>query len=1604
MAFEIGDLITINDNRYFLDVIKDDGSLLFKPVQEHKTDWNWQDLVGKNIKDMSGIQHKVLKVNDDNRDEIWLTLDSGGYANTYSRFTDKEDFNKRFVIAKIIRGKEMKKEQYNIPERLKVQKTASISKGLEKIMNFGKHLKVHFDEKFRTAKIEISDEVVKKAVSNLKAFDENIKLANSSESKNTANGSIAYNGYNITYTWADIEDVWKNIGKVASVKAPEGKIEIVNDKFEVVACVAGNYEDFEIVCDKLTPNEEVMKCLGFSKKDGKYIKIASGDLVIKDHDDIAKDCETFRDALDMLGYIGNGYDFFEDADNLFIASNEEFSLGLTNIPVIIEGGYYADDGKYVVPDDAEVYVFEGYETLDELKILQENGEVAFTRLEDKEEKKAIDYKKTNKKANYDIGWLKDDIKQEFGITEISKEQLQTISDQLNKALNVQNEKGWTAGLSEQDWLVIVKEQLNNMGLLKKADEYDNGDNIVTNGSNKKAYKNINISSSEYRVVIECNNDEEAQQMKNAVEKSKIFVDSLVSNKTLTIWITDSDGIEEALEYTKRKLTQMGFNIEASKIKVLDKTAEIVQQTTNVFFDNVQEMLEYNQKMNKENPTDEQAENGSLPNTEVENTNTEPNGEESNEQPQENKTELSESDIEITPSSKKETGTSKEADSEDNKKPQETVDKYDLKGLIVDLKTFPIFDRMTETEALNTLNEQYAVAINIENGNSAMVKSNLLKNPFYYADELKKAKEQEAQNPPVETQAQSEDTVIKQRTVAYNFKGTHKTAKLFRKALKENDVKMYGFSKKADVVLNGITEYTAYLDIRDLCSLVIDEQMITSSSNLDEIKEKVVNGLKDIVDDIKAVSIEFNDSDVKDIELNTKDNKVTVEDADEDVIDCIGDFIYKKRDVLGIGDKATVDMDAKELADIYFANKKTSSKKVAGYSTNDIDVTEAKNKARDGKVVSATIAKYFKDKSWFKDVVSAEIKDNDATIFFNLKNGDFVEVEVKKTTEADKFIGENLGAEPAMSDDPDIKKEQPFVDDNGMTFEKYQSTGKKDVAKTAKTDPAYKSMEQNLKKEKVKGKCPNCGKSTLIKKKDGIRTLREWVECTNCTLAFETDKPKKDDGYLVEHGIWEDTDKERALMRSANKKIAYMKAMPKIWNKYKDIEDKPQVKIIDKNNGEKHLVIDGTPEILAYFEGDNANDAEIIEWANSNGFKIVNQSNAITKERLLELAKKADYTIDDKVIISPMGKADQEYHGQCGKVVKIYPDGVSVDIGNKVLKLDKNDIYPMPKEANTRAVRQSINKLAKKGDYVAEVYNYDPKKNIDDHKADMKIFKTVEEAKAWVEKTLKEKKEWLDGSVSIITGKGVERNYVDGLADAVRDKDGNVVWGTPYNYEEPLEQKKEAVKKKSKEQISDKEKTDKEDKKNIGKKASSEIEKTLKGKVFDSADSYNHKKEFDNIISKVIQDWTDYATEQYEGEWKYDEETNIKTPKNKGEYEDFIEDYMEEHLEDMLDDVNILISDLLKGNDKKQKIKEKHEELDKYIKLQEEKNPNFDADKDARAMQLKREIDALENNKESYISWETLVDNDHKDFKSRIPRNRDWSTLNEEGIIPSEMQS
>lgn len=66
----------------------------------------------------------------------------------------------------------------------------------------------------------------------------------------------------------------------------------------------------------------------------------------------------------------------------------------------------------------------------------------------------------------------------------------------------------------------------------------------------------------------------------------------------------------------------------------------------------------------------------------------------------------------------------------------------------------------------------------------------------------------------------------------------------------------------------------------------------------------------------------------------------------------------------------------------------------GYSTRDIDKDDALYMAKDGKVICASDESYFNCSYWRDRVVSAEIRDDNKVIIFDLFNGDFVEYEIK----------------------------------------------------------------------------------------------------------------------------------------------------------------------------------------------------------------------------------------------------------------------------------------------------------------------------------------------------------------------------------------------------------------------------------------------------------------------------------------------------------------------------------------------------------------------------------------------------------------------------------
>jgi len=67
----------------------------------------------------------------------------------------------------------------------------------------------------------------------------------------------------------------------------------------------------------------------------------------------------------------------------------------------------------------------------------------------------------------------------------------------------------------------------------------------------------------------------------------------------------------------------------------------------------------------------------------------------------------------------------------------------------------------------------------------------------------------------------------------------------------------------------------------------------------------------------------------------------------------------------------------------------------GYSTQEIDIDSALYFCKkDGEVISASELEYFNNLNWIKNIARAEKKDDGKTIFFTLKNFDFVEFKNK----------------------------------------------------------------------------------------------------------------------------------------------------------------------------------------------------------------------------------------------------------------------------------------------------------------------------------------------------------------------------------------------------------------------------------------------------------------------------------------------------------------------------------------------------------------------------------------------------------------------------------
>lgn len=66
----------------------------------------------------------------------------------------------------------------------------------------------------------------------------------------------------------------------------------------------------------------------------------------------------------------------------------------------------------------------------------------------------------------------------------------------------------------------------------------------------------------------------------------------------------------------------------------------------------------------------------------------------------------------------------------------------------------------------------------------------------------------------------------------------------------------------------------------------------------------------------------------------------------------------------------------------------------GMTMTEVDVKKALLACRDGEVVSASCMNSFVSSAWRKQVIKAFRVEGESLYYFNLKNGDFVEVETK----------------------------------------------------------------------------------------------------------------------------------------------------------------------------------------------------------------------------------------------------------------------------------------------------------------------------------------------------------------------------------------------------------------------------------------------------------------------------------------------------------------------------------------------------------------------------------------------------------------------------------
>ena len=449
-------------------------------------------------------------------------------------------------------------------------------------------------------------------------------------------------------------------------------------------------------------------------------------------------------------------------------------------------------------------------------------------------------------------------------------------------------------------------------------------------------------------------------------------------------------------------------------------------------------------------------------------------------------------------------------------------------------------------------------------------------------------------------------------------------------------------------------------------------------------------------------------------------------------------------------------------------------KIAGYSTTEIDVKRALEMSKGWGVVSASsgLEDVFTSNKWRKNVESAEIRDDNSTIFFHLKGGDFVEVEkpmgkVAKTTELQKFDLNMVDNDKTIREIEEksygVKTYKRADDeaqpDDGDAF--FTSTGNlgsmtsvsvdgKFLGEYNSEEEAEKALKDWMKKNKFSPNVwtvsdhGNVEPRTLEAEKEAGQDLDNSSEVTTMGLGTEDTEPKDDcklddlkfvgekksveDKIKEDISIWKEvlvqpeTEKcpgikelcERKIKELGEKIKGEKKADTPIDNNTDDLEYRG-IRIKEK---EGKYIIQGKGEKGEYNSKGDAERA-IDKWMETGKVAEVKESSSVVtvKESAKIEVKEKEMGVDPSKVVEVPNKED------LGGKDAVVEDGGKNE--KPTLKDVEKDINLIDKEV--KDVKKDIKEL-KNEDEINNTKVVDNKEKSKD-KEDTTVDKKVEETKA-----------------------------------------------------------------------------------------------------------------------------------------------------------------------------------------------------------------------------------------------------------------------------------